>query len=181
MNSYFRCCHHTICTDIWVLRLGEGRSHWCNSQDVGSWGVLGCSFQSPPLLTSTGVGILCIKHGNHELVSTSTHIPDTYSVLGFVLGCGHIGIQNDVLAFKELQDIKRDGQIAPVQRRTMVERCESLVLRERSDSEQCGRGWLRWEIVIVPSITVCLAVCEAPFHISSRLASEWCDSRTGWF
>lgn len=35
--------------------------------------LLGCSFQFLPLLTSTSVGILCIKHGNQELVPTSTH------------------------------------------------------------------------------------------------------------
>lgn len=72
-------------------------------------------FSAPPLLTSTSVGILCVKHRNHELVSTSTHLSDTHSVLGFVLGCRHIEIQNKVLAFKELQCIKRDRQIALIQ------------------------------------------------------------------
>lgn len=52
--------------------------------------LLGCSSWSPPLMTSTSLGILCIKHGNHAVVSTSIHLPGTYSMLGFVLGCEHI-------------------------------------------------------------------------------------------
>lgn len=141
--------------------------------------LLGCSSQSPHLITSTSLGILCIKHGNHAPVSTSTRLPGPYSVLGFVLGCEHIETRNKVLAFKELQCIKRDGQTAQVQWRTTVEGYESLVMGEWSDSERCGRGWLRWRMVIVPSVDCALGGLwnAFPYFLSFSLWMVWQQGR----
>lgn len=109
-----------------LLRLGsqypgEGGGDWGNFHGVGSWLPRCSSSQSPPLLSATSLGSPCVEQGNHELISIQHPFIEHLVCALYMLGCGHIEVNNRVLAFKELQPIKRHGQIIQIGGRTTVE------------------------------------------------------------
>lgn len=73
-----------------------------------------CSSQSPPLLTSTSVGTLCIEQESHELISTWHHLFSTSMCLVLCEVWAYIELNNKHLAFEELHPIKRDRQTTQV-------------------------------------------------------------------
>ena len=88
--------------------------------------------QSPPLLSATSLGSPCIEQGNHEPISIRHPFIEHLLCALYMPGCGHREVNNKVLAFKELQPIKRHGQIIQICCRTTVEgyrrpRRESIV------------------------------------------------------
>lgn len=72
-----------------------------------------------PSLSATSLGSPCIEQGNHELISIQ-HPFIEHLVCALYARSGHIEVNNRVLAFKELQPIKRHGQITQIGGRTTV-------------------------------------------------------------